>query len=77
MNTTPIPRPWFVTAALALSALSCTVGLHAQQPRLFTSQFTFGDSLSDNGNLFAFTFGTQPPPPYVGGRFSNGLVFPE
>lgn len=47
------------------------------QNRTFTSQFTFGDSLSDNGNLFAFTRGTQPPAPYFNGRFSNGPTFVE
>ncbi len=36
----------------------------------------FGDSLSDNGNLFAAT-GGFPPPPYNDGRFSNGLVYSE
>jgi outer membrane lipase/esterase len=35
----------------------------------------FGDSLSDNGNLFAAT--GNPPPPYYMGRFSNGPVWVE
>jgi outer membrane lipase/esterase len=35
---------------------------------------TFGDSLSDNGNLPP---GFAPPPPYAGGRFSNGPVWTE
>ena len=35
----------------------------------------FGDSLSDNGNLFAVA-GT-PPTPYYAGRFSNGPVWVE
>jgi phospholipase/lecithinase/hemolysin len=35
----------------------------------------FGDSLSDNGNLFALT--GQPPPPYWEGRFSNGPIYAE
>lgn len=35
----------------------------------------FGDSLSDNGNLFAAT--GQPPFPYVNGRFSNGPTWVE
>ena len=34
---------------------------------------TFGDSLSDTGNLFALT--GVPPAPYSGGRFSNGPVW--
>lgn len=37
---------------------------------------SFGDSLSDNGNLFLAT-GTPPSPPYFAGRFSNGSVFTE
>jgi phospholipase/lecithinase/hemolysin len=35
----------------------------------------FGDSLSDNGNLFALT--GQPQPPYWDGRFSNGPTYAE
>ncbi len=39
---------------------------------------TFGDSLSDNGNVFNATSGTIPPsPPYSNGRFSNGSVWIE
>lgn len=37
--------------------------------------FVYGDSVSDNGNLFALT--CQPGPPYVGGRASNGPVAVE
>lgn len=47
------------------------------QNRTFTSQYTFGDSLSDSGNLYALTQRTQPPAPYFQGRFSNGPVFTE
>jgi phospholipase/lecithinase/hemolysin len=44
----------------------------------YTQIFVFGDSLSDNGNSFALTFGAIPPaPPYDSGRFSNGLVAVE
>ena len=40
--------------------------------------YVFGDSLSDNGNLFAATGGFAPPsPPYFDGRFSNGPVWVE
>ena len=42
-----------------------------------TNIVTFGDSLSDNGNFFALTGGTVPPPPYYNGRFSNGPVWVE
>jgi phospholipase/lecithinase/hemolysin len=38
----------------------------------------FGDSLADNGNLFALTGNTFPPsPPYFNGRASNGPVAVE
>lgn len=42
--------------------------------------FTFGDSLSDVGNVFNATSQTNnliPPPPYFQGRFSNGPVWVE
>jgi phospholipase/lecithinase/hemolysin len=35
----------------------------------------FGDSLSDDGNLFRFT--GEPAPPYWKGRFSNGPTYAE
>jgi outer membrane lipase/esterase len=41
----------------------------------YSSFWVFGDSLSDNGNLFAAT--GQPPFPYSGGRFSDGPVWNE
>ncbi len=45
---------------------------------LFSQMFVFGDSISDDGNLFAFTGGAVPPsPPYFNGRFSNGPVWVE
>lgn len=38
----------------------------------------FGDSLSDNGNLYGFTLGYLPKsPPYFEGRFSNGPVWTD
>lgn len=37
---------------------------------------SFGDSLSDNGNLFLVSR-TPASPPYFAGRFSNGPVFTE
>lgn len=44
----------------------------------YSSFWVIGDSLSDNGNLFAATGGTQPAsPPYADGRFSNGAVWNE
>lgn len=43
--------------------------------------YTFGDSLSDVGNVFNATLALggrgEPPAPYFNGRFSNGLVWVE
>lgn len=44
----------------------------------YSSFWALGDSLSDNGNLFAATAGANPAsPPYFNGRFSNGPVWAE
>ncbi len=46
--------------------------------RLFNEVYDFGDSLSDDGNLFASTLGLFPPEPlYDNGRFSNGPIWAE
>ncbi len=40
--------------------------------------FVFGDSLSDNGNLFNINQGTFPQEPFFDqGHFSNGIAFGE
>ena len=42
----------------------------------FSNLYVFGDSLSDQGNLFNATGGAIPPsPPYFDGRFSNGPIW--
>jgi cholinesterase len=41
----------------------------------FTAVISYGDSLSDNGNLYAVS--GYPPPPYWQGRMSNGPVAVE
>ncbi len=43
----------------------------------FTAVVAYGDSLSDNGNLWAASGYTYPPPPYWQGRMSNGPVAVE
>jgi len=59
-----------LAAALALSMAS--TGAQAQT---FNRLISFGDSLTDNGNLFA-KFGLPPSPPY-NMRFTNQLTFAE
>jgi cholinesterase len=54
-----------VTMALTASAFASS----------FSSVVVFGDSLSDNGNLFSLI--GYPPAPYYDGRFSNGPVAAE
>lgn len=44
----------------------------------FDAIYVFGDSFSDEGNIFKYTGGSIPPsPPYFQGHFSNGLVWVE
>lgn len=63
-------------AALTLAAGLAVAGVASAQT--YNRLVVFGDSLSDNGNLFAATGGAQPPAPfYWQGRFSNGPVFTE
>jgi outer membrane lipase/esterase len=63
-------------AALTLAAGLAVAG--AASAQTYNRLVVFGDSLSDNGNLYAATMNTQPTsPPYFQGRFSNGPVFTE
>ncbi|WP_309627943.1 SGNH/GDSL hydrolase family protein [Brevundimonas sp.] len=66
-------------AALAALTLAASAALAtAASAQSYGRLVVFGDSLSDNGNLFLASGGTQPPsPPYFQGRFSNGRVFTE
>ena len=60
-------------AVAAVGALASTASAQS-----YDRLVVFGDSLSDNGNLYAVTGGTTPlSPPYFQGRFSNGPVFTE
>jgi outer membrane lipase/esterase len=69
--TTPLRFCIAISSALALASA-------AFAQRTFTSQYSFGDSLSDDGNLYALTSHLQPlSPPYFNGRFSNGPTFVE
>jgi outer membrane lipase/esterase len=51
------------------------VSIAAADPRDYGRVVAFGDSLSDNGNLFANT--GVPQAPYFNGRFSTGPTFIE
>jgi cholinesterase len=65
------------TASVAAILLAATAIANASS---FSSVIVYGDSLSDNGNLYAATVpidGGYPPPPYYNGRFSNGPVAVE
>lgn len=70
------------TTSLALSAIpsgqAVQDGFHYTLAPDFSNAFIFGDSLSDQGRLFAATGGLFPPdPPYYQGRVSNGPVWAE
>jgi outer membrane lipase/esterase len=63
-----------------LAGLAAGVPTVAAQNRTFANQYSFGDSLSDSGNLLAATSAIgapNPPAPYFQGRFSNGRVWTE
>lgn len=64
-------------AVAALTLAACAVASTASA-QSYGRLVVFGDSLSDNGNLFLATGGTTPAsPPYFQGRFSTGPVFTE
>ena len=66
-------------AALAALTLAASAALATTaSAQSYGRLVVFGDLLSDNGNLYLASGGTQPPsPPYFQGRFSNGRVFTE
>lgn len=68
-------RTWAVLVAVVVLWAPAA---QASTVNLFTSFWAFGDSLTDNGNLFSRTGGAEPPsPPYFEGRYSNDRVWAE
>lgn len=64
-----------VATAIAFSGATAPERAAAAQ---YTSAWFFGDSLTDDGNLYAATNGAVPEnPPYYEGRRSNGPVWSE
>ena len=68
-------RNRLLRALLVAGFISATAAAQQPAPRSYSSYFFFGDSLTDNGNLFAAT--GSPPPPYFQGRVSNGPTYAE
>lgn len=65
----------FVGVSLAVAVLGATA---FAQNRTFTNQYSFGDSLSDNGNAYLASGRTiNTGPLNFGGRWSNGPTFVE
>ncbi|WP_332639118.1 autotransporter domain-containing protein [Brevundimonas sp.] len=63
-------------ALAALTVAAAGAMASAASAQTYSRLVVFGDSLSDNGNLYAIS-GQPTSPPYFQGRFSNGPVFTE
>jgi outer membrane lipase/esterase len=72
-------RQLLAGAALACAALAAgSAAAQTVANQTYSRVVVFGDSLTDNGNLFRLTGGREPAsPPYFQGRFSNGPTFVE
>ncbi|MFN4288450.1 MAG: autotransporter domain-containing protein [Brevundimonas sp.] len=67
-----------VAAAAMMAAAALAASAGSADAQTYGRLVVFGDSLSDNGNLFNATGGLQPPsPPFFQGRFSSGPVWAE
>ena len=62
-------KPLLIAAAVTISAGQAIAG----SP--YSAIYSFGDSLSDVGNVYHYTGGLEPAAPYVNGQFSNGPVW--
>jgi phospholipase/lecithinase/hemolysin len=74
IQETTMHRKFASVALLSFILVALTTMVSASA---YTAVIAYGDSLSDNGNLFAATNGQYPPPPYWQGRMSNGRVAVE
>jgi phospholipase/lecithinase/hemolysin len=72
MESSKVQRALSLAALLIISLANTPVLARPD----YSAVVSFGDSLSDSGNLLALT-GTVPQSPYVAGRFSNGPVAVE
>jgi phospholipase/lecithinase/hemolysin len=72
MTRTKLSRTAFTLATCCSSALLIGSAAHAAN---FSAEYVFGDSLSDVGNAYLGSSGSEPASPYVGGQFSNGPVW--
>lgn len=63
--------------AATACGLAVTALLAAPAAQAYDELVVFGDSLSDNGNIYRAAFGFLPTAPYYQGRFSNGPVAVE
>lgn len=67
-----------IASMMVLAGSLLASPVFAQGPMLqFDKVVCFGDSLTDNGNLYAYTNGQLLPYPYADGRASNGPVWVE
>lgn len=64
-----------MTRAIAGVVLATVLSASSAHASPFSAMYVFGDSLSDTGNVFTFSGGATPAPPYSNGRFSNGPVW--
>ena len=72
MTRTKLSRTAFALAACCSSALLIGSAAHAAN---FSAEYVFGDSLSDVGNVYLGSSGSEPAGHYFGGQFSNGPVW--
>lgn len=64
--------------ALGLAAVSmvfAAASAQAAQAPAYSALYAFGDSLSDVGNIYTLSGGSDPAPPYFHGQWSNGNVW--